>query len=142
MNVLFFLTPKHEVAYIYDDFTLRQALEKMEYHRYTSVPVINKQGKYVGTITEGDLLWFIKNEYNMNLREAEKVLVKDIPRNNDKMPVDIHANIEDLILSAVNQNFVPVMNEDGTFIGIVTRKDIMKYCYDEYLYHQEEIAVR
>ena len=55
MNILFFLTPKNEVAYIYDDQTLRQALEIMEYHRYTAIPMINKQGKYIGTITEGDL---------------------------------------------------------------------------------------
>ncbi len=58
MNILFFLTPKSEVAYIYDDDTLRQALEKMEYHRYTAVPIIDhKDGTYIGTITEGDLLW-------------------------------------------------------------------------------------
>lgn len=30
MNILFFLTPKKEIAYIYDDDSLRQALEKME----------------------------------------------------------------------------------------------------------------
>ena len=42
MNILFFLTPKSEVAFIYDDQTLRQALEIMEYHRYTAVPIIDK----------------------------------------------------------------------------------------------------
>ena len=60
MNLLFFLTPKGKVAYIYDDFTLRQTLEKMEYHRYSAVPILTREGKYVGTITEGDLLWAIK----------------------------------------------------------------------------------
>ena len=55
MNLLFFLTPKAEVAYLYDDFTLRQAIEKMEYHRYSSIPILNRKGEYVGTITEGDL---------------------------------------------------------------------------------------
>lgn len=63
MNVLFFLTPKSKVAYIYDDFTLRQTLEKMEYHRYSAVPLLTREGKYVGTITEGDLLWSIKNKW-------------------------------------------------------------------------------
>lgn len=133
MNVLFFLTPKNDVAYIHDGFTIRQAMEKMEFHRYSAVPMINEQGKYTGTITEGDLLWFIKNEYHMNLKEAEKVPVKEVPRRANNKPVDIHTNIEDLIGLAVNQNFVPVVNEDGTFIGIVTRKDIIKYCYDQYL---------
>ena len=67
MNVLFFLTPKSEVAYIYDDYTMRQTLEKMEYHRYSSIPIINKKGEYVGTMTEGDLLWSIKNDFDLNL---------------------------------------------------------------------------
>ena len=68
MNLLFFLTPKAEVAYLYDDFTLRQAIEKMEYHRYSSIPILNRKGEYVGTITEGDILWAVKRNYNLNLQ--------------------------------------------------------------------------
>ena len=53
MNILFFITPKSETAYLYDDCSLRQAIEKIEYHKYTAVPVLNKKGCYVGTLTEG-----------------------------------------------------------------------------------------
>ena len=60
MNILFFLKPKSEVAYVHDYGTLRQVLETMEYHKYASIPMLNKSGEYVGTITEGDLLWGIK----------------------------------------------------------------------------------
>lgn len=60
MNILHFLTPKSEVAYLYDDFSLRQALEKMEYHQYSAIPVITREGEYVGVITEGDLLRILK----------------------------------------------------------------------------------
>ena len=56
MNILFYLVPKSEVMYLYDDFSLRQALEKMEYHKYGSVPIINRAGNYVGTLTEGDIM--------------------------------------------------------------------------------------
>ena len=129
MNILFFLTPKSEVAYIYDDLTLRQVLEIMEYHRYTAVPVINKQGKYIGTITEGDMLWGIKNEYNLSLRGAEHMPVTTIPRRSDNRPVSIDATMEDMIDKALNQNFVPVVDDQENFIGIITRRDIIKYCY-------------
>lgn len=129
MNILFFLTPKSEVAYIYDDQTLRQVLEIMEYHRYTAVPVINKQGKYIGTITEGDMLWGIKNEYNLSLRGAEHMPVTTIPRRSDNRPVSIDATMEDMIDKALNQNFVPVVDDQENFIGIITRRDIIKYCY-------------
>ena len=76
MNILFFLTPKSEVAYINDDDTLRQALETMEFHKYAAVPIVNRQGRYIGTLTEGDLLWGIKNKYDLSLRDAERIRIR------------------------------------------------------------------
>lgn len=131
MNILFFLTPKEEVAYIFDDDTLRQGLEKMEYHKYSAVPVINRQGKYIGTITEGDMLWGIKNQYNLSLKDAEKISVSCIYRRADNQPVYVDASMEDMIDKALNQNFVPVVDDQRNFIGIITRKDIIKYYYEK-----------
>ena len=127
MNILFFLTPKSEVAYIHDDESLRQVLEKMEYHKYSAVPIISRQGTYVGTITEGDLLWYIKNQLDLNLQEARRILITNVPRRSDNTPVSIDSNMEDLLDKAMKQNFVPVLDDKKSFIGIVTRKDIMKY---------------
>lgn len=127
MNILFFLTPKSEVAYIYDEESLRQALEKMEYHKYSAVPIISRQGRYVGTLTEGDLLWYIKNQLSLNLKEAQRIPVTAVPRRSDNFPVNVDSKMEDLLDKAMMQNFVPVLDDDKSFIGIVTRKDIMKY---------------
>ncbi|MBS5064706.1 MAG: CBS domain-containing protein [Hungatella hathewayi] len=131
MNILFFLTPKSDVAFIYDNESLRQALEKMEYHKFSAIPMINRQGKYIGTITEGDMLWGIKNQYNLSLREAENIPVTSIPRRLDNRPVSADAAMEDLIDKALNQNFVPVVDDQKNFIGIITRKDIIKYFYNK-----------
>ncbi|MEY8355898.1 CBS domain-containing protein [Lachnospiraceae bacterium 54-53] len=131
MNILFFLTPKNEVAYIYEDESLRQALEKMEYHKYSAVPVINRRGKYVGTITEGDMLWGIKNKFSLSLKEAEHVTAAAIDRRSDNRPVFADSNMEDLIDKALNQNFVPVVDDQKNFIGIITRKDIIRYFYNK-----------
>ena len=130
MNILFFLTPKSEVAYIHDDESLRQVLEKMEYHKYSAVPIISRQGTYVGTITEGDLLWYIKNQLDLNLQEARRILITNVPRRSDNTPVSIDSNMEDLLDKAMKQNFVPVLDDKKSFIGIVTRKDIMMYFAD------------
>ena len=129
MNILFFLTPKSDVAYISEDDTLRQALEKMEHHKYSAVPIVSKKGRYIGTLTEGDLLWGIKNQFDLNLREAEKVPVTAIRRRCDNLPVKADADMEDLVDKALNQNFVPVLDGQRYFIGIITRKDIIKYFY-------------
>ena len=131
MNILFFLTPKSEVVYIHDDESLRQVLEKMEYHKYSAVPIISRQGTYVGTITEGDLLWYIKNQLDLNLQEARRILITNVPRRSDNTPVSIDSNMEDLLDKAMKQNFVPVLDDKKSFIGIVTRKDIMKYFADK-----------
>ncbi len=127
MNILFFLTPKSKVAYIYDDYTLRQTLEKMEHHRYSAVPILTRSGAYLGTITEGDLLWAIKNKYSLNFKEAESLSIMEVSRRMDNEPVSAETEIEDLLSKAMNQNFVPVTDDRGIFIGIITRKDIMRY---------------
>ena len=131
MNILFFLKPKNEVAYVYDYGTLRQVLETMEYHKYASIPMLNKAGEYVGTITEGDLLWGIKRYTNLNLKEAENIFIQDFPRKVDYAPVSIDSDMEDLIRKSMDQNFVPVIDDQKKFIGIVTRKSIIEYCYEK-----------
>lgn len=131
MNILFFITPKSEVAYIYEDYTIRQALEKMEYHKYSAIPIINKDGKYIGTITEGDLLWSLKNDFSLDFKSIEEVSIMDVKRKMDNSPVSINANIEDLVSKSMNQNFVPVIDDQEIFIGIIKRRDIIGYCYDK-----------
>lgn len=131
MNILFFITPKKDVAYLNENDTMRQALEKMEYHRYSSIPIIDDDGKYVGTITEGDLLWDLKNSLRLDLKSTENITIKEVSRRMDNKPVSINANIEDLIYTAMNQNFVPVIDDQDVFIGIIKRSDIIQYCYEK-----------
>ena len=69
MNILFFLTPKEDVAHVEETDTMRQVLEKMEHHGYTAIPLLGVEGKYIGTITEGDLLWCIKEQKNLSAPE-------------------------------------------------------------------------
>jgi CBS domain-containing protein len=131
MNILLFIIPKNDTAYLYDDFTLRQALEKMEYHGYSAIPIISRDGKYVGTLTEGDLLRTIKARYQLNIRKAENFPIMKIHRKMDSEPVSINTKMEDLVIKAMNQNFVPVVDDRGVYIGIITRKAIIKFFYDK-----------
>ncbi|AJS60675.1 CBS domain-containing protein [Paenibacillus sp. IHBB 10380] len=129
MNIAFFLLPKQEVVCLTVETTLRQTLERMEYHRFTSVPILDKNGEYAGTITEGDLLWYMKNsEGKVTFENASKFLLKDVPLRMSNKPVSIDANMEDLINLAKVQNFVPVVDDMNRFIGIVRRSQIIEYC--------------
>lgn len=131
MNIAFFLTPKNEVICENQDATMKQVMESMEQFGYTAIPIIDREGKYVGTLTEGDLLWKLKNTHNLSFKNTESVKVKDIPRRIIHKSVSITSNIESLISLAVSQNFVPVTDDNGTFIGIIKRSDIIHYCFNE-----------
>lgn len=130
-NILFFLTPKAMCAFIYDDYSVRQALEKMETAGYAALPILNKRGEYRGTLTEGDLLWALKNMCNMDIRLAEARRIMEITRRKDNIPVRVNTGMHELVQRASSQNFVPVVDDKDAFIGIVTRSNIMKYCYQQ-----------
>ena len=134
MNIAYFLLPKGRVAYLYDDNTFRQGLEKMRHHGYTAIPVISRTGQYVGTVSEGDFLWRFLDETGgscRTLKDLERTHIRDILRSGEYPPVRITVTIDELLDSAMNQNFVPVVDDVGSFIGIVTRKDIIRYFADQ-----------
>ena len=131
MNILFFLHPKAELAFIYDYHTVRQAMEIMEHYKYSCVPILNRAGKYVGTITEGDLLWDLKEKGILNIKQAENLSIMKVERRCDYLPVSIECDMEDLVKRAMEQNFVPVEDDQHFFIGIVTRRDIIGYLSDK-----------
>ncbi len=127
MNIAFFITPKHESVCLEKDATMRQALEKMEFHRYTAIPIVDKQGKYVGTLTEGDLLWKMKNTPNLTFEGTNKIPLRKVPKNMSNYPVSINAEMEEVVDLIMKQNFVPVVDDQDIFVGIITRKSVMSY---------------
>ena len=96
MNILFFLTPKEDVAHVEETDTMRQVLEKMEHHGYTAIPLLGVEGKYIGTITEGDLLWFLKDRNFPDLKLLEDMPITSIERRRDNQAVKIDESMENL----------------------------------------------
>jgi CBS domain-containing protein len=137
MNVAFFLIPKSDVVCLNTKTTLRQALERMEHHSYAAVPLIDEAGRYAGTITEGDLLWKLKSKLDLSLGEMEKITLKEISTRTTNKAVSIDSRIVDLLTLASEQNFVPVVDDSGVFIGIVRRREIIEYCAE--LIREKEI---
>ena len=115
-------------AFLYDDYTVRQALEKMEAAHYAALPILNRRGEYRGTLTEGDLLWAMKNMCYMDMRQAEARRIMEISRRQDNVPVRVTTSMQDLVERASSQNFVPVVEDKDAFIGIITRRAIINYC--------------
>lgn len=126
MNVLSLLIPKTLVAYLEEDDSIRQGLEKMRAHGYAAIPVLSKEGHYLGTVSEGDFLWHIVDKQSQNYKDLESKLVKEVMRNDFIPAVQIGVSKEELLERAMQQNFVPVLDDRGFFIGIVTRQSIIK----------------
>lgn len=131
MNILFFLIPKDEVKFIYDDFSIRQLLEKLDIYKYSAIPILDREGHYIDTISEGDVLIYLKNHNNLNLKNSENISIKEIEIRRRINSITINSNMEDLLELVLSQNFVPVVDDFGRFIGIITRKDVIKYFYDK-----------
>lgn len=130
MNVAFFLIPKSRSAFIEDDDTFRQGLEKMRHHGYTAIPVIDKAGRYVGTLTEGDFLWHIIDIGGASIEECEDLHIADILKPDRNPPVKITARVDELMERLLEHNFIPVTDDSGAFIGIVTRQKVIEYFKD------------
>ena len=126
LNVISLLTPKAQVAFLYDDFTIRQGLEKMRAHGYTAIPVLTREGIYVGTISEGDFLWSILDREDNSMRAQEKVKLNTILRPNFNPAVRIEVTMEELLERSMRQSFIPVVDDRGAFVGIVTRQTIIR----------------
>ncbi|MDQ0205015.1 CBS domain-containing protein [Pectinatus haikarae] len=129
-SIIHLLIPKASVALLDAHCTLRQGLEKMRFHGYSAIPVIEKDGTYVGTVSEGDFLWHILVNETYAMKSQENYFISDILRSKWNLAVKIDATMDELLLRIMDQNFVPVIDDREKFIGIITRKDVIKYHYD------------
>ena len=126
MNVISLLTPTTNVAWLYEDWTIRQGLEKLRFHGYTAIPVLAKDGSYVGTVSEGDFLWCLLDQGSGDIQTQEKQPLRRVIRPGFNPAVRIDVALEELVERALRQSFIPVVDDRGAFVGIVTRQNIIK----------------
>lgn len=122
MNVIGLLHPKYEITYLTDEDVLEDALEVLRKSGYTAVPVLRRNGQYVGSISEGDFLWAVTDS---GLGVLQTMKVKDIIRRDWNAATDINVSMKKLLARSANQNFIPIVDDRQYFVGIVTRKDII-----------------
>ena len=132
MNILRFILPKSSVEYIYTTSTVRQALEKMRYHHYVAIPVLDEEGIYVGTLRNDDLFKYFFDNGSFDYKAAERDSVMKILDKEYSKPLYHSASVNELIENVKEHNFVPVVDDRGCFIGIVLRRDILNFLLEHY----------
>lgn len=134
-NLLQNLTLKKDCQYLLSNYTLRQALEKFKYHRYSIVPILDEDGRYFGTLSEGDLLFYIVSQKKFNIYDCEDVYIKDIIIHRSFKTESINSDFETLFKLSLEQSFIPIEDDRGYFIGIIKRKEIIAYLFNDKLNH-------
>lgn len=127
MNILRFIIPKSLVEHISETSTVRQALEKMRFHRYVAIPVIDDEGRYVGTLRNDDIFRYFLDGGSFDTRAAERDTVREILDPLYSRPLLHSESVEELFERVKEHNFVPVVDDRGCFIGIILRRDVMNY---------------
>lgn len=138
MNIMRFVVPKSLVEYVTVDHTVRQALEKMRFHRYVAIPVIDGEGRYVGTLRNDDIFAYFLNSGSFNTRFAERDRVAEIVDGAYSPAVYHDASMEELIEKVGEHNFVPVVDDRGCFVGIILRRDILNFLFNHYSKNKEK----
>ncbi len=133
MNIMRFIVPKSLVEYVTVDSTVRQALEKMRFHRYVAIPVLDGEGKYVGTLRNDDIFTYFLDNGSFDTKFAERDKVCDIIDGVYSPPVYHNASMEELIERVREHNFVPVVDDRGCFVGIILRRDILNFLFNHYV---------
>ena len=140
MNIALFLTPKKDVVTLHHHFTIEEAMDVLQEMRYSSVPVIDSKGRYMNSISEGDILWYLKSQDQFTIKELAYTSIRKIKRHHEIKPVSINSDMDSLIDLVAVQSFVPVVDDDNVFIGIIKRSDIINYSLSQHM-NKKEIMV-
>lgn len=132
MNIMKLITPKSMTSFLSEDCTLRQGLEKMKYHGYTAIPVLNSEGEYVGTVSEGDFLWSMAGREDYTMKGQEDIPLSDILKKDTLPPLRIDAGMAQIVIDLMDRNFAPVVDDRNKYVGIVTRRDVLRFLSEEY----------
>ena len=128
-----YLTPKTQTYFIDAGSTIRQALEKFDYHKFSVVSVIDEEGKFVSTISEGDILRYIKNVANFDISKAESMTIEHIERYRPYKALKIDSSFEEIVKLSLQQNFIPIVDDRNVYIGIIKRSSIINTVFKDNL---------
>lgn len=119
-----FLTPAENLAVLIDTHNADHAILLLSQMTYSRVPVVTDQKKFVGTISLTDIL-----SYQMQHEiPDEEFMTTDIVHmaKKDDLTVGPAFTLTEVLHKLVDESFLPVVDQDNTFQGIITRKSILK----------------
>lgn len=119
-------TPAKRVEFIYSDITIAEAVKKMERCHYTMIPVIERNSaRYLYSVSSSDILHRLVTATDFAQAMKDPLSTVRIERMTLSCNEDVE--VEELFDIAVNQNYIPLVDGNGAFRGILTRRGILAY---------------
>ena len=125
MNIAKLMIPKVCTVSLHERSTIRQGLEVLTRCRYTALPVLDDEERYVGSVSEGDFLRHILQAGTTDKKAQEAYRIRDILRRDFCPALPIEADFSLVVEAALRQNFVPVVDGRNVLCGIVTRRNLI-----------------
>ncbi|KRL37323.1 cyclic-di-AMP-binding protein CbpB [Liquorilactobacillus uvarum] len=120
-----FLIPAEIVANVQETNHLDHAFLVLTKVRYSKIPVLDNEQHFKGLLS---LPMITETMLGMNGIDATKLsrkTVGDVMEKNAPT-ITLPYDFEEILHMLVNQPFLIVVNQDGVFTGIVTRREVMK----------------
>ncbi|MBP2623408.1 cyclic-di-AMP-binding protein CbpB [Streptococcus oricebi] len=119
-----FLTPAADLAVLIDSHNVDHAILLLSQMTYSRVPVVTADKKFVGTISLTDILSY-QMQHDLPDQEFMSMDIvymtkKDVPK------LEVNYSLTKVLHQLVDTSFLPVVDEGNTFMGIITRKSILK----------------
>ena len=119
-----FLTPAENLAVLIDTHNADHATLLLSQMTYTRVPVVTDEKEFVGTIGLRDILAYQMEQGLSQEAMADTDIVHMTKK--DVAVVSPDYTLTDVLHKLVDESFLPVVDKDGIFQGIITRKSILK----------------
>lgn len=125
MNLAKIMIPKVSTVFLRENQTVRQGWEIMNRNGYTAIPVLDTDGSYTGTVSEGDFLRFVMSAGTPDIQCMENHQVSELVRKDFCPPLEIQTSSEHVIDSILNQNFFPIVDSQNALCDILTRHGVI-----------------
>ncbi|MCH4169029.1 MAG: CBS domain-containing protein [Streptococcaceae bacterium] len=118
-----FLIPMDNVAIFVDTNKLNHAVLVLSKNKYAKIPVVDKDEKFVGIVGLTEIISFMM-ENNLSMESLAEHHVLEVVKEVNTVNPDY--TLEEILHHLVDEPFLPVVAEDNMFIGIITRKELLK----------------
>ncbi|MDK8391748.1 cyclic-di-AMP-binding protein CbpB [Lactobacillus gasseri] len=121
-----FIIPASRIAFVEDENPLYHAFLILTKMKYTKIPVLDKNQKVVGLISLAMITDKMLTPDNIVIEPLSDLKVKDVMQTDFETINFAHTNLETQLHLLVDNPFVPVVNDNNIFQGLLTRREWIK----------------